>query len=46
VADLLERYPPLSQRRIVIGLNGELANRDTELHDGDHIDLLTAMSGG
>jgi len=46
VEDLLARYPPLATRRIVIGLNGELAQPTAELHDGDHVDLLTAMSGG
>ena len=46
VQDLLARYPPLTQRRVVIGLNGELATPQAELHDGDHVDLLTAMSGG
>jgi molybdopterin converting factor small subunit len=46
VADLLARYPALEQRRIVIGVNGELATTETELHDGDAVDLLTPMSGG
>ena len=46
VQDLLARYPPLAKRRIVVGVNGQLAAPDAELHDGDHIDLLTAMSGG
>jgi molybdopterin converting factor small subunit len=46
VQDLLARYPPLDQRRLVVGLNGELAKGDAELHDGDRVDLLTAMAGG
>jgi len=45
-ADLVARYPALAQRRIVIGVNGELATAETVLHDGDSVDLLTPMSGG
>jgi molybdopterin converting factor small subunit len=46
VTDLLAMYPALAQRRIVIGVNGQLASADAELHDGDAVDLLTQMSGG
>jgi molybdopterin converting factor small subunit len=46
VGELVAAYPALGQRRIVVGLNGELASPETVLHDGDRVDLLTPMSGG
>jgi molybdopterin converting factor small subunit len=46
VSELLAAYPVLAGRRIVVGVNGELARPETELHDGDSVDLLTPMSGG
>jgi sulfur carrier protein ThiS len=46
VADLLAAYPALAQRRLVVGVNGELATPETELREGDRVDLLTPMSGG
>jgi sulfur carrier protein ThiS len=46
VADLLEQLSLDSQRRIIVGLNGEAARPDQELVDGARIDLLTPMAGG
>jgi sulfur carrier protein ThiS len=46
VADLLARLSLGTQRRIIVGLNGEAARLDQELIDGARIDLLTPMAGG
>jgi len=46
VADLLEQLALGTQRRIIVGLNGEAARLDQELSDGARIDLLTPMAGG
>jgi sulfur carrier protein ThiS len=46
VADLLEQLSLRTQRRIIVGLNGEAARPDQELVDGARIDLLTPMAGG
>jgi molybdopterin converting factor small subunit len=46
VRDLLRAFKPLDQQRVVVGLNGELATLESELHDGDRVDLLTPMAGG
>jgi sulfur carrier protein ThiS len=46
VADLLEQLALGTQRRIIVGLNGQAAPMDQELIDGARIDLLTPMAGG
>jgi sulfur carrier protein ThiS len=46
VADLLERLALSTQRRIIVGVNGESARLDQELTDGARIDLLTPIAGG
>src|SRR5262249_19976873 len=48
VADLLEHLSlgADTQRRVIVGLNGEAAGLDHELVDGARIDVLTAMVGG
>jgi sulfur carrier protein ThiS len=46
VADLLEQLQLGTQRRIIVGLNGEAARLDQALVDGARIDLLTPMAGG
>ncbi len=46
VADLLEQLALDTQRRIIVGVNGEAAGLDQELIDGARIDLLTPMAGG
>ncbi len=46
VAELLERLALGTQRRIIVGINGETAHLDQELVDGARIDLLTPMAGG
>ena len=46
VADLLATVgvPPTDE--VTAGLNGELAHRDTPLHDGDDLVLFSPMEGG
>ena len=46
VADVLAQLTLGTQRRIIVGLNGEAARLDQELCDGARIDLLTPMAGG
>jgi sulfur carrier protein ThiS len=46
VADALARLNLPPRRRIIVGLNGENAGHDAPLRDGDHLDLVTPMSGG
>ncbi len=46
VADLLHRLDLDTQRRVIVGLNGQAAALDQELVDGARIDLLTPMAGG
>lgn len=46
VADLLERLALGTQRRIIVGLNGQSARLDQELTDGARVDLLTPIAGG
>ena len=46
VADLLERLSMGTQRRLIVGINGQAAGMDQELIDGARIDLLTPMAGG
>ena len=46
VTDLLDALgvPPESQ--LTLGVNGELAQLDSALHDGDKVMLVTPMEGG
>lgn len=30
----------------IVAINGEIADRDTELHEGDRIELLAPIAGG
>ena len=46
VSDLLKQFALTTQRRVIVGVNGEAAHLDQELHDGARIDLLTPMAGG
>ena len=46
VSELLASFAALAERRVVVGVNGELAKPETELREGDVVDLLTPMSGG
>jgi sulfur carrier protein ThiS len=46
VSDLLDQLSLDTQRRVIVGVNGEAARLDQELVDGARIDLLTPMAGG
>lgn len=46
VASLLEALAIPDQDSITVGLNGELAARDAELHDSDDITMFSPMEGG
>ena len=46
VADLLEQLALDTQRRIIVGVNGEAARLDQELTAGARVDLLTPIAGG
>jgi len=46
VADLLEQLALGTQRRIIVGVNGEAAQLYQELAAEARIDLLTPMAGG
>ena len=46
VADLLAAAGISPEDEITAGLNGELAQRDTILHDGDDLVLFSPMEGG
>ena len=46
VADLLEVLGIPDRETITVGLNGELATRETELHDADEITMFSPMEGG
>jgi sulfur carrier protein ThiS len=46
VADLLATIGIPSEDEVTPGLNGELATRETELHDGDDLVLFSPMEGG
>jgi sulfur carrier protein ThiS len=46
IADLLERLSIPTDRRIIVGLNGETAHVQQELVEGARVDLLTPMAGG
>ena len=46
VADLLAAIGIPPEDEVTPGLNGELAERDTPLHDGDDLVLFSPMEGG
>ena len=46
VADLLAAIGIPAESEVTPGLNGELAQRDTALHDGDDLVLFSPMEGG
>jgi molybdopterin synthase sulfur carrier subunit len=46
VADLLDTIGVPAGDEVTPGLNGELAQRDTVLHDGDDLVLFSPMEGG
>jgi len=46
IADLLAAIGIPAEDEVTPGLNGELAQRDTELHDGDDLVLFSPMEGG
>ncbi|MGD9933569.1 MAG: MoaD/ThiS family protein [Dehalococcoidia bacterium] len=46
VSDLLEALGIPDRETITVGLNGELAKRDSELHDSDDITMFSPMEGG
>ena len=46
VADLLAAVGIPAADEVTAGLNGELAHRDTPLHDGDDLVLFSPMEGG
>ena len=46
VGDVLDHFALGRERRIIVGVNGELATLEQELVEGARIDLLTPMAGG
>jgi molybdopterin converting factor small subunit len=44
--DVLVRYGVSPEYELTVGLNGELAGRDSVLHDGDEVMFLSPMEGG
>lgn len=46
VADLLEALGIPDRETITVGLNGELATRESTLHDADEITMFSPMEGG
>ena len=46
VSDLLAAIGIPAENEVTPGLNGELAHRDTPLHDGDDLVLFSPMEGG
>lgn len=46
VTDLLAAIGVPAEDEVTPGLNGELAARDTRLHEGDDIVFFSAMEGG
>jgi len=46
VADLLRLVGVPAEEEVTPGLNGELAGRETVLHDGDVVLLFGPMEGG
>lgn len=46
VGDLLDAHGLDESRRLTLGVNDVLASRETELRDGDTLEVLVPMSGG
>lgn len=46
VVELLARLAIPEGETVTIGLNGNLADRDALLHDGDEITMFSPMEGG
>ncbi len=46
VGDLLEAHGLYEARRLTLGVNDVLASRETQLRDGDTLEVLVPMSGG
>ena len=46
IGDLLATHGLPEGRRLTIGLNDRLAQRDATLSEGDVVDILVPMSGG
>ncbi|MEE9277828.1 MAG: MoaD/ThiS family protein, partial [Dehalococcoidia bacterium] len=46
VAGLLAALGIPPDREVTIGLNGEIAQRETALHDGNDVVLFSPMEGG
>src|SRR5918911_2022328 len=46
VGDLLGLLKVPLENGLIVGLNGSLAHRAANLHDGDELELMTAMEGG
>jgi len=46
VGDLLEAHEIGASVRVTLGVNDQLATRETRLKDGDNLEVLAPMSGG
>ena len=46
VGDLLDAHGLDESRRLTLGVNDVLASRETQLRDGDTLEVLVPMSGG
>ena len=46
VGDLLDAHSLDESRRLTLGVNDVLASRETQLRDGDTLEVLVPMSGG
>ena len=46
VSDVLARFGLPTERRIIVGIDGESATADTPLRDGARIDLVPPIAGG
>jgi sulfur carrier protein ThiS len=46
VSDVLTSFGVPTERRIIVGLDGESASLDTVLHDGARLDLVPPIAGG
>ena len=46
VGDLLEAHGIEASVRVTLGVNNQLATRETQLKDGDNLEVLAPMSGG
>ena len=44
--DLTREYPALSKLKLLIAVNEEYAEAESDLSDGDKIAVFTAVSGG